>query len=79
MWISFEISIPLVTKGFLSLRKNTEWSGLPLTIYGIMGACFSILFGRRADRYGRRKAILMALGAIAVGMLLTGFSYFHNW
>lgn len=78
MWISFEISIPLVTKGFLTLTKNPKWSGLPLTIYGIMGACFSILFGRWADRYGRRKAILMALGVLAVGMSLTGFSYSHN-
>lgn len=78
MWISFEISVPLAAKGFLSLVKSVKWSGLPLTVYGIMGACFSIFLGKWADKYGRRKAILMILGTNIAGMLLTGFSYFRN-
>ena len=78
MWISFEISVPLAVKGFLNLTKSMKWSGLPLTVYGIMGASFSILFGKWADKYGRRKTILMVLGASVTGMSLTGFSYYRN-
>src|SRR5882757_11019189 len=72
--LSVDFSILNVALPQLGAGVGLELSGLPwvVTAFALPAAGFTLLFGRIADLFGRRRMFLIGIGLLAVSSVLGG-------
>lgn len=74
--LSVDFSILNVALPHLGAGVGLELSALPwvVTAFALPAAGFTLLFGRIADLFGRRRMFLVGIGLLAVSSLVGGFA-----
>src|ERR671916_2422431 len=72
--IGFMIVLPLLPFYALKLDASPETIGYLIASFSVAQLLAAPLWGRMSDRYGRRPALLIGLGASAVAYVVFGFA-----
>lgn len=72
--MGFAMVLPLLPFYALNLEASPEVIGWIIASYSIAQLVSSPIWGRVSDRYGRRPALLIGLGASAVAYVIFGFA-----
>ncbi|MBT2218514.1 MFS transporter [Virgibacillus dakarensis] len=75
---AFGLIIPILPAFMDKFNTNGQMMGLLVATYGIIQLFLSPIAGRFADRYGRKRIIVMGLICLTLSQLFFAFS-FHFW
>lgn len=72
--LGFTLILPALPFQVTSLGGDAFWLGVVLTSYSVCQAIAAPVLGRLADRYGRRRLLLLSLAGSAASLALMGLA-----
>ncbi|KPV44584.1 MFS transporter [Alicyclobacillus ferrooxydans] len=70
---------PMLPAMALALHVSTATAALLVSAYSIPYGLFQLVYGPLADRIGKVKTILIAMGLFAIGTVICGFVHTFAW
>jgi EmrB/QacA subfamily drug resistance transporter len=67
--------IPALTTLQAEFKTTATWASWILTIYLVVGAVFTPIFGKLGDTYGKKKLLVVCMGFYTFGVIANGFAW----